>query len=275
MSQTRFWTCLLLAALLGLAGCGEEAEQPSEPEFDPAEARLAVQRAGEPLSDLRGGVDVEAVLADVREVADRYPDYAPAQVLLAQALLLTEHKDRALAALERALELDPEQPDVHDLAGAVALELDRPDRAIEHFNRALDLAPERGTFRVHLAKAQMDAGDLETARLTLLEALRFDASLHQAHAVLAELYAEQGQMGLALRESREAIDLATEQDPDEREDYALQRASLLRRGGEPAAAVAALRELPSRMWFDEKVMTAFARSFDQLGRPEAAARHYA
>jgi len=70
--------------------------------------------------------------------------------------------------LPRALELDPEDPWVHNLAGLDALERGEPRRAAEHLARALTLGADNPEILINLTRAQWESGDTAGA----LERLR-------------------------------------------------------------------------------------------------------
>ena len=73
---------------------------------------------------------------------------------------------------ERAVRLDPENPDFPFQRGRGLLVRDRLEGAIEYLAKAVEMEPSRWTFRVTLAEALMQAKTFDKAREHLDAALR-------------------------------------------------------------------------------------------------------
>ena len=112
--------------------------------------------------------------------------FADAHHLLGLAYEMLEKPDRALAAFERALALNPRYAEAHVHCGIVLARLGREDEANEAFARA------------------RDAGGDDR------EGIRSDhaARLANLHADLAEAYAAAGALGRAIEQYRAALHLA-------------------------------------------------------------------
>src|SRR5262249_26562490 len=96
--------------------------------------------------------DSEAAIALLNRAVELYPDYAPAQSMLAFMLLASGHfrlssdefgpqLERAANLGARAAELDDRDPWAHLALGFVAFNMRRTDEAVAEFERALDLNP--------------------------------------------------------------------------------------------------------------------------------------
>lgn len=90
----------------------------------------------------------------LREAVERYPDYGPAQSMLAFALLFSGHvgwtpesKDYEYAAelAQRAAALDDDDPWAHIALGYLSFTKRQTDEALREYNRALELNPNFGT----------------------------------------------------------------------------------------------------------------------------------
>ena len=69
----------------------------------------------------------------------------------------------AVAAFERALELKPDEPELHYRLGLARLESEQYAAAVGPLRRAAELAPERAAIRLPLAKALHRTGDASGA----------------------------------------------------------------------------------------------------------------
>lgn len=123
--------------------------------------------------------------------------------------------DEAISDLNRSIELDPDSYEPYFSRGYIHLDMDRCDEAIPDFNRVLEIRPEDIEAREGLAECALRAGDLDTAREYITDAIRFDESR-------AYLYVTRGQIMMQLDEVEAAIDdytRAIEMEPDYAEPY--------------------------------------------------------
>jgi len=95
--------------------------------------------------------------------------------------------EKALAEFDRAIELCPKYPDLHNFRGVVLSELERGDEAVEAFRLSAALAPGYLVPRLNLAFAQMRAGDLKEAEAVLEAVLEIDPTEPAALAQLDDL----------------------------------------------------------------------------------------
>ncbi len=99
----------------------------------------------------------EKMIAAYRHIAERLPEDARAQLDYARALLRTNAPDKPLstevvAAFERVLALDPDQPDALFFVGLGAVQRNNPARARELWTRLLPQLPEGSRVRQELEK---------------------------------------------------------------------------------------------------------------------------
>jgi adenylate cyclase len=159
----------------------------------------------------------EAAIAVLRRAVERYPDYAPAQSMLAFVLLISGYLgwvlmesqlQEAAGLAARAEELDPSDPWAHLALGYVAFVRRRTSAAAAEFQRALDLNPNFAAAHGYLGWALAFDGQSEQAIAHLKEAIRmsphdpqnaiFNSGLAIAH-YLAGRFAE------AVEYSRETL----------------------------------------------------------------------
>jgi TolB-like protein/class 3 adenylate cyclase/Tfp pilus assembly protein PilF len=114
----------------------------------------------------------EAAIDMLRLAVERYPNYAPAQSMLAFALLVSDHvgwapsgKPYRLAAnlAHRAAELDDNDPWAHLALGYLAFTAQQTDDAVRQFKRALDLNPNFAAAYGYLGWAVVFDGRHEEA----------------------------------------------------------------------------------------------------------------
>jgi Flp pilus assembly protein TadD len=107
--------------------------------------------------------DVDAAVSAYRALLDRWPDNSEALNNLAWILAEQGNVKQAEPYARRAVELTPEDPDVHDTLGYVHLLAERTEEARTEFRTSLSLS-EAGsrsyaTALVHLAKACLKLRD--------------------------------------------------------------------------------------------------------------------
>lgn len=106
----------------------------------------------------------------------------------------------ASASLQRALELDPGNSAVLNLAAGLALSLGRFEEAVELNRRAIALDPLNAALRGSLAEVRFSMGRLEEAEVHFKKALELDPGLAPNHEGLGLVYLAQGRAQDALAE---------------------------------------------------------------------------
>lgn len=288
--STQLWLVLIVAAVVCMAalaflpgGPGAMPTQPPSPSAATAQADAAaqVERLQQKLSAaIQHKSNILALVPEAEAIIAQHPKHAGAHVTLGQILAAAGQHDRAYGRLTESLSIDANQPEVEDLAGSLAMQMQRYPDAQRHFSQAASLGPREMKYRLHLAVAQMRQDKFDEARNTLLHALKIDSSLHQAHALLADLYAQQNNLGTALDQIGRAIELL----PPEAEagevraafhlSYVRKRAALLRRANRAEEALAVMRQIPPKHWMQREVIDEFAQTWMLLGKPDKAAEHY-
>jgi len=177
--------CVALAYCLVSVGRTQEAADSFERALE-----MKIERLRDPctrgLELLRGG-DRKSSMDQFHEVFLAVPRLA--DVYLEQALdyMRAEEFEKALIELDRALELNPNYPDLHNFRGLALCEVARPAEAVAAFRRAAELSPRQVVPRLNLAFAQIRAGCIEEAEIELESVLAAEPGEPVAMAKLEEL----------------------------------------------------------------------------------------
>lgn len=153
----------------------------------------------------------------LEQVLQLDPGYAPAWSALGRnyrnqavtgELDESEASTRAMAALDRALELDPELADAHALRAMVQLEWSNdPVAAAQSFRRALEVNPNDTAVMLSVAQFHNYLDDHETAASLIEEALRRNPVDALAHIQLGDMYRLLGKEEAARKAWRTAFNL--------------------------------------------------------------------
>lgn len=111
----------------------------------------------------------------------------------------------AAEALEHALRLRPDWPELHNSLG-VALRLQgRLDEALSHCREAVRLAPDMAEARNNLGSMLTEQGNLEEAIDSLRDAIRLKPDFANAHSNLGVVFYRQHRYAEAVAEYRQAL----------------------------------------------------------------------
>jgi tetratricopeptide (TPR) repeat protein len=100
-----------------------------------------------------------------------------------------EEHAKALGEIDRALQISPHYPDLHNYRGIVLCEIERYDESLEAFRTSAELSPEHLVPKLNLAFAQLRAGRTRDAEIELESILDRDPTDTVAGARLNELRA--------------------------------------------------------------------------------------
>jgi len=241
-------------------------EEAANAELDELQARFT-QVVGD-------GLDSSTILSDAQRLVERYPKYAAGRTLLAQAFMYRDQIEQGYDQLKLSLELDQQQAEVHLLAGTLALKLGRVEQAHRHYLAAVGLDVGNVRYRLHLAQTYLKLDQSDQARGALLEAIKIDSASHEAYFLLAEMYAQQNKLSLALPQLDRAIQHTPISERDRVVLYTRRKAKLLVRDQRVQEALLSLQNLRPQEQDDPLVMHEMAIYWSMLGRPGEAAELY-
>jgi Tfp pilus assembly protein PilF len=129
----------------------------------------------------------EAARECLREVFTGVSQRSKEYLTRALERMRAKELDKALEDLDRALELNPKYPDLHNFRGIVLCELERFDEGLAAFRNSAELCPSHLVPRLNLAFAYLRAGRQEEGEVELQAILAREPTEPVAHAKLEEL----------------------------------------------------------------------------------------
>lgn len=184
------WTPLMLAALLGVAACGERSDTQT----------LAAAR------DLMARHDHAAAVIELKDLLQRSPQSGEARFLLGKLQFAANDPAGAQAELQRALDAGHSQDEVLPLMAAVLLALDKAALVVAQYaNVDLGDALAAAELKTQLATAQMSVGATDEAAQSVAKALQLAADYAPALVVRARLKAAGGDTAAALAQIDELL----------------------------------------------------------------------
>lgn len=216
---------------------------------------------------LRGTVqrDEEKRLADFNRAIELEPKNPDFLRLRAQHYLSAEEFDKALVDIDKAIELDPEHAASHELRGMILLGLERQDDALASFNRATELVPEAALPYQHRGELYLKKGDAKKALEQLTKALELSPENLQTLLVRASVYYELKEVDKALADVETVIRLQ----PNAVIAH-LMRAEILAASDRLDDAIAALEELNKRAPEQAQLLSPLGTYYLLDGRPRKA-----
>ena len=125
---------------------------------------------------------------------------------------ITRYK-KALNYLNRAKEIDPDEPLIYLTLGDLYLQKNDGKNALASYNKALSLNPKSPLPKIKIGNIYIRAGNLNAARPYLDEARDIDSTFAPVYRELGELYTMAGQFNLAKTNFRKFLDLSGNNTP--------------------------------------------------------------
>lgn len=146
---------------------------------------------------------LQALLGEVLVRADRYEDamdaarvalerderFVPAMITIIKASLASGRTELAESIIEQALEVDPDDAELHFLNGKLLLT--QPGRlaaALESFQKAVEENPDHAEARIQLGRLYLEGGNYTKALEELEVAGRLAPMLPEVHVTLGDAY---------------------------------------------------------------------------------------
>jgi len=165
------------------------------------------------------------------------PSNPEAHIYLADALLTVNYDwARAQVEIQRALALNVNDPSAHEWNGIFLSLQGRFDQSIEELRTAVELDPLNAEYLVTLGEVLTAAGRLVEAEVQLNAAIGLDPASDSAHSRLAEVYTRDKRYAEAVNETATAFFLSGQR------DTAMKIKAVYEQSGYQAARQMALRE---------------------------------
>jgi adenylate cyclase len=141
----------------------------------------------------------EAAEQDLRRAIELNPSFTQAHQYLSTVLVVQRRNDEAIAAAQRAAELDPLSPISMTTVGYRYYYAGRYEQALEEFGRALRLVPEFASAHVGQAQSHLALGREQEALAALERALPVAGGRSFVRAHLAYAQGSTGRIDEARR----------------------------------------------------------------------------
>jgi tetratricopeptide (TPR) repeat protein len=148
----------------------------------------------------------DQALVQYQELVRYHPDYLPGWVGLARCQRALQRYDDARRSLDKALALNPEQPEALLMMGQLAMDQERLEEALHYFQRAIRYLPDDLTANHALASALQELGRHEEAEPYNRRRLQLEQDLRRLDEIRRSIYdlefAKDEKLGSPMRRSR-------------------------------------------------------------------------
>lgn len=159
------------------------------------------------VTSIRRNADYRSELAIWNDTVAKAPLNARARINLGAALKAAGSTEAARTQFQKALELEPNNPEAFNNIATLFIESDRPAEAIAPCRAALQLNPKLAVAHNNLGSALVQTGQLAEGIAHLEQAIALRPTLAEAHINLASALVAAGNPGKALLHGREAVRL--------------------------------------------------------------------
>jgi len=149
---------------------------------DSAEARLLMGTTKMMVHDDPGA------LVDLQKAVELNPNLPDVYAYYGLALLANANPDKAYDAFRRALERDPNDFESNLRMGVLLRREEKYDAALQYFHHALEVRPGDFGARYQIASLTLAAGQVEQARRDLESIVKQAPNFTEAHVSLATAY---------------------------------------------------------------------------------------
>ena len=112
---------------------------------------------------------------------------------------------QAVTALQKAVQLQPEDAKIHLLLGRAYQKTGQGEKAVQFIREACELEPSNVESKISLAKAYLDEDDFDNARTLLTEMTMGKGKLATVHRLLGDLWVKQKSFHKAVDEYKASL----------------------------------------------------------------------
>jgi tetratricopeptide (TPR) repeat protein len=171
---------------------------------DSAEARLLMGTTKFMVSDFSGALE------DLQKAVDLNPNLPDLYSYYGQALLVTGDQAGARKAFERELQIDPNNFDSNLRMGVLLRQDEQNDEALKYLQHALQIRPGDFGVRYQIAAIEISKGEIDRAQQDLESLVKDVPQFLEAHVSLATVYFRQKRKADGERERALVAKLNTE-----------------------------------------------------------------
>jgi tetratricopeptide (TPR) repeat protein len=200
-----------LTLLVALAGCGptkagKEARADARARLDSFSSGFTYDQAEQ---EFRTG-QFERALRAIDRAIEQDPNVAQFHVLRGRILIEMNLLERALESIETAIELNPDLAEAYYFAGIVQQRWTNDELAVDHYSRAFDLEGDNLEYLLATAETMVALGEFDAARELVESKLKyFERDVTLVH-LLAQIAQLEGDPATAVRLFEEARMLSPE-----------------------------------------------------------------
>ena len=171
---------------------------------DSAEARLLMGTTKFMVKDFSGALE------DLQKAVDLNPNLPDLYTYYGQALLVTGDQAGARKAFERELQIDPNNFDSNLRMGVLLRQDEQNDKALQYLQHSLQIRPGDFGVRYQIATIEIAKGEIEKAQRDLESLVKDAPQFLEAHVSLATVYFRQKRKADGERERALVAKLNTE-----------------------------------------------------------------
>ena len=152
--------------------------------------------------------EINAAVSCLDRIAQSLPKEAAVQKFVGQLYQRLGEDKKSLALILAALELTPDDPDLHLSLGYHNVDNSLLETASENFREALRLNPSLQAAQLYLGRTQDFLGDLANAEKSLIKAIALGPSEIEPHIQLARILLRQNKFDQANRKFSQVDEMA-------------------------------------------------------------------
>jgi tetratricopeptide (TPR) repeat protein len=149
--------------------------------------------------------DKKAALRAMEKLAARFPNSVDAQLAVCRIAILAEDLNRAQTAVDRALQMQPGDPQALVLKAQILIRQDKKPRALKVLEEAVARQPQSADLHLAYGRMLLDAGNLKGAREQFRLVVKLTPGNTDAIYSLALLELETGQLDSAERHLKQLL----------------------------------------------------------------------
>jgi TolB-like protein/predicted negative regulator of RcsB-dependent stress response len=131
-------------------------------------------------------MSMDDAISELESLVAANPRELQARLLLSRLLMVTQQSDRALALQLEALETDPYNARIHYEIGTIYLHLDEPEKARAALQTSIDIEPLQPNAYLQLGFLALRSGDGVDYLQQSLKAMEVDSKDHEIPGFIAE-----------------------------------------------------------------------------------------